>query len=172
MVQFRGNGLIILESNFSFDCFKDASAFRVIVAPAANPSAACHVEAPLGLAGALPPTARSFYSASRRTSRPPLRLEQVNRDLEMRVRMGRYWASRPSNLRAFFHESEHGTVEVSSLLLALLEVLGADEDAQGIEQRLIVGALLEIAQALERSRDLLLYLTVHCHDVFRSGLPK
>jgi hypothetical protein len=68
--------LIILESNLSFDCFKDASAFRVIVAPAANPPAACHVEALLGLAGASPPTERSLYSASRRTSRPPFCLSR------------------------------------------------------------------------------------------------
>src|SRR5215211_9275177 len=96
----------------------------------------------------------------------------MNRDLEMRVRMGRYWASRQSYLRVFFHESEHGAIEVPSLLLALLEVLGADECAQGIEQGLIVRTLLEIPQAPERRRDLLLYLTVHCHDVFRSGLPE
>src|SRR5829696_3426131 len=98
--------------------------------------------------------------------------EQLNRDLEMRVRMGRYWASRPSYLRVIFHESEHRAVEVPSLLLALLEVLGADEGAQSVEQGLIVRALLEIPQAPERRRDLLLYLTVHCDDVFRSGLPE
>src|SRR5215212_12029893 len=90
----------------------------------------------------------------------------------MRVRMGRYWASRPSYLRVVFHESEHRPVEVPSLLLALLEVLGADEGAQCIEQGLIVRALLEIPQAPKRHRDLLLYLTVHCDDVFRSGLPE
>src|SRR5215207_4649538 len=90
----------------------------------------------------------------------------------MRVRMGRYWATRPSYLRVFLHESEHRPVEVPSLLLALLEVLGADEIAQCIEQGLIVRALLEIPQAPKRHRDLLLYLTVHCDDVFRSGLPE
>src|SRR5215217_872024 len=90
----------------------------------------------------------------------------------MRVRTGRYWANRPSYLRVLFHESEHGAVEVPSLLLALLEVLGADEGAQGIEHGLIVRALLEIPQAPQRRRDLLLYFTFHCEDVFRSGLPE
>src|SRR5215212_5674086 len=93
-------------------------------------------------------------------------------DLEMRVQMGRYWASRPSYLRVFSHVSEHGAIEVPSLLLALLEVLGADEGAQGIEQRLIIRLSLEVPKPLERRRDLHLYLTVHCHDVFRSGLPE
>src|SRR5215204_5265722 len=98
--------------------------------------------------------------------------EQLNRDLEMRVRMGRYWANRPSYLRVLFHESEHGAVEIPSLLLALLEVLGADEGAQSVEHSLVDRALLETPQAPEQRRNLLLYLTVYCNNVFRSGLPE